>query len=182
MSSKPSRKRFPEPALAATLKENCSSHQVGCLGLCARDVLVEVHQGEAKTVYQYVKPDMVKRIVDEHLVGGTPVKEWLVDGAYDAFYKKQIKVVLSDCRTDRSRGDSRIRGGGRLRGGKGSAPLLVSRRGHRRDKDVGHTRPRRRRVPHRSQVGAGKKGSGRQRSTSSAMPMKATRARSWTAR
>ena len=82
--------------ITASLKENCSSHQVGCLGLCARDVLVEIHQGGTKTVYQYVKADMVRRIVDEHLVGGTPVKEWLVDGAYDAFYKKQVKVVLSD--------------------------------------------------------------------------------------
>jgi NADH-quinone oxidoreductase subunit F len=81
---------------SATLKENCSSHQVGCLGLCARDVLVEVHQGGTKTVYQYIKPDMVRRIVDEHVSGGKPVTEWLVDGAYDAFYKKQIKVVLSD--------------------------------------------------------------------------------------
>ena len=81
----------------ADLKKNCSSHQVGCLGLCARDVLVEVHRNGSKTVYQYVKPDMVQRIVDEHLVAAEPVKEWLVDGAYDAFYKKQIKVVLSDC-------------------------------------------------------------------------------------
>jgi NADH-quinone oxidoreductase subunit F len=81
----------------AAVKENCSSHQVGCLGLCARDVLVEVHRAGTKIVYQYVKPDMVPRIVEEHISGGTPVKEWLVDGAYDAFYKKQVKVVLSDC-------------------------------------------------------------------------------------
>ncbi len=39
---------------------------------------------------------MVPRIVDEHLVDGIPVTEWLVDGAYDAFYKKQVKIVLSD--------------------------------------------------------------------------------------
>jgi NADH-quinone oxidoreductase subunit F len=81
---------------SATLKENCSTHQVGCVGLCARDVLVEVHKAGTKTVYQYIKPDMVPRIVDEHLVAGKPVSEWLVDGAYDAFYKKQVKVVLSD--------------------------------------------------------------------------------------
>jgi NADH-quinone oxidoreductase subunit F len=83
--------------VSATLKENCSSHQVGCLGLCARDVLVEVHHNGSKTVYQYVKPDMVQRIVDEHLIGGTPVGDWLVDEAYDKFYGKQKKIVLSDC-------------------------------------------------------------------------------------
>jgi NADH:ubiquinone oxidoreductase subunit F (NADH-binding)/NAD-dependent dihydropyrimidine dehydrogenase PreA subunit/(2Fe-2S) ferredoxin len=86
-----------QAGVAAALKEHCSSHQVGCVGLCARDVLVEVHAGGEKTVYQYVKPDMVPRIVEEHLVAGIPVKEWLVDGAYDNFYRKQIKVVLSDC-------------------------------------------------------------------------------------
>lgn len=81
----------------ADVMENCSSHQVGCLGLCARDVLVEVHVDGTKTVYQYVKPHMVERIVNEHIVGGVPVKEWQVDGAYDAFYRKQVKVVLADC-------------------------------------------------------------------------------------
>ena len=86
-----------EEGVSAELRERCSSHQVGCMGLCARDVLVEVHQGEAKTVYQYVKPDMVPRIVREHLAGGVPVAEWLVDEAYGAFYNKQVKVVLSDC-------------------------------------------------------------------------------------
>jgi NADH-quinone oxidoreductase subunit F len=86
-----------QKGVPAAIRENCSSHQVGCVGLCARDVLVEVHEGGTKTVYQYVKPDMVPRIVDEHLVAGTPVKEWLVDGNYDAFYRKQIKVVLADC-------------------------------------------------------------------------------------
>ncbi len=83
--------------VSATVKERCSTHQVGCVGLCARDVLVEVHTNGNKTVYQYVKPDMVPRIVEEHLVAGTPVREWIVDEAYDAFYKKQIKVVLADC-------------------------------------------------------------------------------------
>ncbi len=82
--------------VSAELKENCSSHQVGCLGLCARDVLVEVHENDSKTVYQYVKPDMVPRIVDEHLMRGTPVKEWLVDETYENFYRKQKKIVLSD--------------------------------------------------------------------------------------
>jgi NADH-quinone oxidoreductase subunit F len=86
-----------DAAVSAEIKERCSSHQVGCMGLCARDVLVEVHQDGAKTVYQYIQPDMVPRIVQEHLVGGAPVREWIVDGAYDAFYDKQVKVVLADC-------------------------------------------------------------------------------------
>jgi NADH:ubiquinone oxidoreductase subunit F (NADH-binding)/NAD-dependent dihydropyrimidine dehydrogenase PreA subunit/(2Fe-2S) ferredoxin len=81
----------------AVLEERCSAHQVGCLGLCARDVLVEVHRNGSKTVYQYIKPDMVPRIVDEHVVGGVPVREWLVDDVYETFYRKQKKIVLADC-------------------------------------------------------------------------------------
>jgi NADH-quinone oxidoreductase subunit F len=91
------RSSLAEANVPATLAERCSSHQVGCLGLCARDVLVEVHQNGSKTVYQYIKPDMVPRIVSDHLVGGSPVTEWLADEGYQKFYKKQIKVVLADC-------------------------------------------------------------------------------------
>jgi NADH-quinone oxidoreductase subunit F len=91
------RDALSQSGLTATLKEHCSSHQVGCLGLCARDVLVDVHRDGAKIVYQYVKPDMVRRIVDEHLVAGAPVQEWLVDEAYERFYGKQKKIVLADC-------------------------------------------------------------------------------------
>lgn len=81
----------------AIIKKNCSTHQVGCYGLCARDVLVEIHVNGTRTVYEYVKPDMVERIVNEHIAGGKPVEEWLVDETYNEFHKKQVKVVLSDC-------------------------------------------------------------------------------------
>ena len=91
------KKALAGASVDADLLENCSSHQVGCLGLCARDVLVEVHIDGVKTVYQYVKPDMVERIVSEHIVGGNPVEEWEIGGTYDSFYGKQVKVVLADC-------------------------------------------------------------------------------------
>lgn len=81
----------------AVLKDKCSAHKVGCLGLCARDVLVEIQKNGSKTVYQYVTPEMVERIVKEDLVGGNRISEWLVDEAYDRFFAKQIKVVLEDC-------------------------------------------------------------------------------------
>ncbi len=91
------REALASAGLDASVKEHCSSHQVGCLGLCARDVLVEVHTDGQKHTYQYVKPDMVERIVTEHIAGGKPVSEWLVDDSFDAFYEKQVKVVLSHC-------------------------------------------------------------------------------------
>lgn len=83
--------------IPATIQMGCSVHRVGCRGLCSRDVLVDVVINSQKFTYQYIKPDMVKRIVEEHLIKGTPVSEWLVTDDYHAFYEKQQKVVLSAC-------------------------------------------------------------------------------------
>ena len=69
-------------------------HKVGCLGLCAKDVLVDVFMNGDKYTYQHVKPEMVAEIVDKHFIGGTPVKRWLVDEDYDAFHKHQTKILL----------------------------------------------------------------------------------------
>ncbi len=72
-------------------------HKVGCLGLCARDVLVDVFLNGTKFTYQHVTPEMVTGIVDRHFIGGEPVEEWLVDDGYDAFHKHQKKLLLKNC-------------------------------------------------------------------------------------
>ncbi len=83
--------------IRADIKRHCSMHRVGCRGLCARDVLVDIVRDGNKTTYQFIRPEMVERIVEEHIVGGNPVGEWVVSGDYHKFHEKQIKVVLSDC-------------------------------------------------------------------------------------
>ncbi len=90
-------KSLAAAGVRATVEKNCSVHKVGCRGFCARDVLVEVILDGTKSTYQYIKPDMVGRIVSEHIVGGTPVGDWLVKDDYHTFHNKQVKVVLSDC-------------------------------------------------------------------------------------
>lgn len=102
-----------EQDIQAELQMGCSMHKVGCRGLCAKDVLVDVIINDNKTTYQYIKPEMVQRIVDEHIVGGNPVADWLVTDDYHNFHKKQIKVVLSDCgNIDPENIDSYISAGG----------------------------------------------------------------------
>jgi len=86
-----------EKNLEASLKRHCTSHRVGCRGLCARDVLVDVIIDGQKTTYQYIKPEMVERIIEEHIINGKPVSEWTVTEDYHTFYEKQKKVVLSSC-------------------------------------------------------------------------------------
>ena len=83
--------------ISASLGKNCSRHKVGCRGFCSRDVLVDVIIDERRTTYQYIKPDMVVRIVEEHIVGGAPVADWEVKEDYRSFHDRQVKVVLSDC-------------------------------------------------------------------------------------
>ncbi len=77
----------------------CHYQKVGCRGFCARDVLVDVVDGDTSVTYQGIKPDIAKRIVQEHLINGQPVKEWLIDDSYYSFHSKQMKVLLKDCGT-----------------------------------------------------------------------------------
>ncbi|MCG6894815.1 MAG: NADH-quinone oxidoreductase subunit NuoF [Desulfobacteraceae bacterium] len=95
------------------------THKVGCRGFCAKDVLVDVAvNGEVQT-YQFVTPEKVEKIVDEHLVGGRPVEKWLVKKDYHDFNKKQKKRVLANCgRIDPESIDEYIAGGGYVAAGK----------------------------------------------------------------
>jgi NADH:ubiquinone oxidoreductase subunit F (NADH-binding)/NAD-dependent dihydropyrimidine dehydrogenase PreA subunit/(2Fe-2S) ferredoxin len=77
----------------------CHYQKVGCRGFCARDVLVDVVDGDKSVTYQGIKPDNAKRIVQEHLIEGKPVKEWLIEDTYYAFHSKQHKILLKDCGT-----------------------------------------------------------------------------------
>lgn len=81
----------------AIIENRCTMHKVGCLGMCAKDVLVDIIIDGVKETYELVRPEMVSRIVAEHVVGNAPVVEWLVKDDYHTFHAKQVKVVLSDC-------------------------------------------------------------------------------------
>jgi len=83
--------------IEATVDKRCSAQRVGCMGFCAKDVLVDIIINGEKTTYKHVKPDMVARIFDEHIMKGNPVTEWTVGEEYQAFHNKQTKVVLSHC-------------------------------------------------------------------------------------
>lgn len=52
---------------------------VGCIGMCAVEPLVDIEQaGGARITYGRVKSDMVPRLIEEHLVNGRVVEEWVV--------------------------------------------------------------------------------------------------------
>ena len=53
--------------------------QTGCIGICQYEPVVEVYvPGEEKVTYVKVSPEMVARIVTDHIVNGKPVSEYTI--------------------------------------------------------------------------------------------------------
>jgi NADP-reducing hydrogenase subunit HndB len=53
--------------------------QTGCIGLCEREPIVQVSLGEEpKITYGKVTPDVVQRIMKEHVLGGKSIQEYIV--------------------------------------------------------------------------------------------------------
>ena len=82
--------------LKAALIKKCVT-KTGCRGFCAKDVLVDVIVDGAKSTYQFVDPEKVTRIVEQHIVSGRPVEDWLVGPEYYAFHNRETKVLLKQC-------------------------------------------------------------------------------------
>jgi NADP-reducing hydrogenase subunit HndB len=52
---------------------------VGCIGMCSKEPLVDIQQaGMPRITYCNVHPDMVPRLIDEHLLEGSVVEEWVL--------------------------------------------------------------------------------------------------------
>lgn len=50
---------------------------VGCIGMCSKEPLVDIEQaGQPRVTYCNVHPDMVPRLIEDHLVNGVVVQEW----------------------------------------------------------------------------------------------------------
>ena len=57
---------------------NMTVAQTGCMGYCDMEPMVEVScPGLEKVIYTKVTPEMVGRIVAEHIIGGKPVEEYI---------------------------------------------------------------------------------------------------------
>lgn len=64
---------------------NVTVSQTGCIGMCRLEPMVDVIvPGKEKVTYVKLKPEMVPRIVAEHIVNGRPVEEYTIGAAEDA--------------------------------------------------------------------------------------------------
>lgn len=51
----------------------------GCIGMCSKEPLVDIQQGdEPRVTYSNVTPAMVPRLIEEHLIQGDVVEEWVL--------------------------------------------------------------------------------------------------------
>jgi NADP-reducing hydrogenase subunit HndB len=67
--------------LAELTARNIDAHvtTVGCIGQCVKEPLVDIEQaGKPRITYANVRPDMVPRLIEEHLINNRPVEEWVV--------------------------------------------------------------------------------------------------------
>ena len=67
--------------LAELARREIDAHviTVGCIGQCIKEPLVDIEQaGRPRITYGNVKPDMVPRLIEAHLIKGQPVQEWVV--------------------------------------------------------------------------------------------------------
>ena len=61
---------------------NVTVSQTGCIGMCRLEPMLDVIMpGKEKVTYVKVNPDMVSRIVAEHIVNGRPVQEYTIGAA-----------------------------------------------------------------------------------------------------
>lgn len=80
---------------------------VGCVGMCYREPLVDVITEDEIITYGHVDPKKVPRIIEEHVINGKPVEEWIVKRDWwengerktwdvDGYFAKQKKIVLEN--------------------------------------------------------------------------------------
>jgi NADH-quinone oxidoreductase subunit F len=79
--------------------KNVELRRTGCMGMCYSEVLVEVFPPQGRRVfYRNVTPEQVQRIVEEHIIGGEPVTEWVIPAdEIDNLLSKQRRIVLRNC-------------------------------------------------------------------------------------
>ena len=68
--------------------------RAACIGLCGREPVVTViNPGNGKVIYCDLDEDRVPRIVEEHLVGGSPIKEWTLALDAPLFKLQEIRIM-----------------------------------------------------------------------------------------
>lgn len=91
---------FARLGVAAKVGKRCEVKKTGCRGLCANDVLVDiVLPGQEAVTYDFVTPELVPQIVEEHVVAAQKVEKKVAGKYYTDFLAKQQRIIFSRCGT-----------------------------------------------------------------------------------
>jgi NADH:ubiquinone oxidoreductase subunit F (NADH-binding)/(2Fe-2S) ferredoxin/NAD-dependent dihydropyrimidine dehydrogenase PreA subunit len=76
--------------------------KVGCIGICKYEPIVEIYMNGSRTTYVNVNIEKLKRIVDEHVINNTVVREYLINENTsnvldEPFIKSQTRIALRNC-------------------------------------------------------------------------------------
>jgi len=79
IAARPVLNTFVEEIAKEDLTDKATVSQTGCIGICQYEPVVEVYeQGKEKVTYVKITPDKAKRIVAEHIKGGSVVTEYTI--------------------------------------------------------------------------------------------------------
>jgi NADP-reducing hydrogenase subunit HndB len=60
--------------------QSVSVTQTGCIGLCEKEPIIQVLVGtHPRVIYGKVTPEAARRILKEHILGGSIVKEYVIE-------------------------------------------------------------------------------------------------------
>ncbi len=87
-----------EKGVDATVGKRCDVIKTGCRGLCANDVLVDIiTEEQGRVTYDFVTPEEVEKIVDEHIVNKTTLEKRKAKPYYNTFVDQQMRIVMTGC-------------------------------------------------------------------------------------
>ena len=91
-------KHLAEKGVNAVVGKRCDVIKTGCRGLCANDVLVDIiTPDQGRVTYDFVKPEEVEQIIDEHIVNKTVMEKRKAKPYYNQFVDAQMRVVMTGC-------------------------------------------------------------------------------------
>lgn len=98
-------KNFQDILAEKGLQDEVQVVRTGCFGFCEKGPIVKIMPDN--TFYTQVKPEDVRKIIDEHIIKGRKVtdllyldpenKEHVADSKHMGFYRKQLRIALRNC-------------------------------------------------------------------------------------
>jgi NADH-quinone oxidoreductase subunit F len=76
--------------------KNVSMTRTGCLGLCAREPLLEIRQGTTRVIYGNLDAEKAREVIKQNVIEGKIISGWTISED-DDFFKSQYRIVLKNC-------------------------------------------------------------------------------------